>query len=71
MSLLLDYAETIRLTIATDTRLNEQLEDMTYLSGEMVLGIVSIAAIIRINLDLRMSEDAVGIAFAKNYRRMA
>ena len=71
MSLLLDYAEIIRLTIATDTRLNEQLEDTTYLFDEMVVGIVSIAATMRINLDLRMSEDTVGIAFAKNYRRMA
>ena len=66
MSMLLGYAATIRLTIATDTRLNEQLEDMTYLSGEMVSGIVSIAAIMRINLDLKMLVDMVGIVFAKN-----
>ena len=71
MSLLLDYAATIRFTIATDTRLNEQLEDTTYLFDEMVVGIVSIAATMRINLDLRMSEGMVGIAFARNYRKMA
>lgn len=66
MSMLLGYAEITRLTIATDIRLNAQLEDMTYLSDEMVSGIVSIAATMRINLDLKMLVDMVGIVFAKN-----
>lgn len=71
MNLQLGYAETIRLTIATDIKLNGQLEDTIYLFDEKVVGIVSIAATMKINLDLRMSEDVAGIAFARNYRRTA
>ena len=71
MSLQLGYAATTKYTIATDTRLNEQLEDMTYLFEETVVGSVSIAATVRIKQDLRMSANMVGIAFARNYKKMA
>ena len=71
MSLQFGCAETIRSTIATDTRFNEQLEDMTYLSGEMAAGIVSIAATTRIKQDLRMLEVVVGTVYVRNYRKMA
>lgn len=70
MNLQLGYAEIIRLIIATDIKLNAQLEDMTYLFDEMVLGIVSIAATMRIKQDLRMSANMVGTAFVMNYRKM-
>lgn len=71
MNLQLGYAATTKYTIAMVIRLNGQLEDMTYLFDEMVLGIVSIAATMRINLDLRMSANMVGIVFVRNYRKMA
>ena len=70
MSSQLGYAETIRLTIATDIKLNAQLEDSTYLFDATVLGIVSIAAIIMIKSNLEMKASLVGIEFVKSCKKI-
>ena len=70
MSSQLGYAEIIKLTIATDTKLNVQLEGLTYLSDEMVLGIVSTAATIMIKSNLEMKANLVGIEFVKSCKKI-
>lgn len=70
MSSQLGYAAIIRLTIATDIKLNVQLEGLTYLSDEMVLGIVSTAAIIMIKSNLEMKVSLVGIEFVKSCKKI-
>ena len=70
MSSQLGYAAIIRLTIATDTKLNARLEDSIYLFDEMVLGIVSTAATIMIKSNLEMKASSAGIEFVKSCKRI-